>query len=1040
MKRTALATFFLVLSVLTCQGSAQEFGKNKVHYKDFTWHFIQSPHFNVYFTHGGYELAEFVAAEAESSLVSLSQSLNYKINQRINIAVFNSHNDFQQNNIIPEYLEEGTGGVTELYKNRVVLPWEGDLRLMRHVTHHELLHAVFNEMFYGGSLQSIISRNITFQIPTWFNEGMAEYQSLDHWETASDQFLIDATINGYMPPIKYLNGYLDYRGGESVWHYIDQTYGSQKVGEIVHAVLATRNVDRGFERTIGLNLDQLSEKWLEHNRKVYFPEVGKRETLNKFSRRVTNHMTDGSFYNSAPSISPQGDKVAYITNRTGYFDVVLTSVVTGKIIRTLVKGNRTANFEELHLTKPGISWSPSGEEIAVASKTGEYDQVFLINVETGKTTPLPGLKMDGIAGIDFSPDGKKLALSAYTPLQSDIYVYDLKTDSLQNITNDIYSDADPHWSADGQKIYFTSDRGDSLYQHGQLLQLAHWAAGNPLDIYSIDVKTKQVTRITRSEFSNSPNVVPHGGDNTYPLPTPDGKGMVFLSDRNGIENLYYKDFSTGKETPLTNSLNGIEDPSLSSDGQRLAFSALNNGGYDVFVMDLPLVHKMEKVLEPTSYMNQLLSEKEIANKVRTSTHENLISLYGTSTLPDLSRYVFSRQFDMAKTERNVNPFLLKGDVDSVGNFIVHPYKVDFTPDIIYGGAGYTTLYGFQGTTELSFSDMLGNNQINIYTDFVFDLKNSDYALSYAYLPQRTNYIFTALHTARFLYLYDNTTGYYEVNRFQSVVGDISLSRPFSRFNRVDLDFSYLGLSRQNIDNPADPGSSANALMSAVSYVGDNTLPGYLAPSDGTRYQFTLTFLPKISSSFIGFTTAMIDYRTYFPFWSENVFALRFSGAASTGQNPQRFFIGGVQSWINRSYSESVIPISSVADYAFLTPVFPLRGYDYNAQLGDKFFLWNFELRFPLVRYFVPGLIPILLSNIEGVLFVDAGSAFTEAHTYKPFARTTSGALTTQDLLVGSGFGARVPFLYFVLNFDYAWQYNIVGFRNPRFYFSLAGDF
>ncbi|HQT90972.1 MAG TPA: hypothetical protein PL001_02965, partial [Candidatus Kryptobacter bacterium] len=97
-------------------------------------------------------------------------------------------------NIIPEYLEEGTGGVTELYKNRVVLPWEGSLGLMRHVIHHELVHAVFDEMFYGGSVQSIIEHNITFQIPTWFNEGMAEYQSLNHWEVNSDHFLIDATV------------------------------------------------------------------------------------------------------------------------------------------------------------------------------------------------------------------------------------------------------------------------------------------------------------------------------------------------------------------------------------------------------------------------------------------------------------------------------------------------------------------------------------------------------------------------------------------------------------------------------------------------------------------------------------------------------------------------------------------------------------------------------------------------------------------------------------------------------------------------------
>ena len=84
--------------------------------------------------------------------------------------VYNSHNDFQQTNVISEYLEEGIGGVTELFKNRMVIPFEGNYRMYRHVIHHEMVHAVLNDMFYGGSIQSIISNNIRLQLPMWFNE------------------------------------------------------------------------------------------------------------------------------------------------------------------------------------------------------------------------------------------------------------------------------------------------------------------------------------------------------------------------------------------------------------------------------------------------------------------------------------------------------------------------------------------------------------------------------------------------------------------------------------------------------------------------------------------------------------------------------------------------------------------------------------------------------------------------------------------------------------------------------------------------------
>ncbi|MCK7523331.1 MAG: hypothetical protein MZV64_39600 [Ignavibacteriales bacterium] len=84
------------------------------------------------------------------------------------------------------------------------------------------------------------------------------------------------------------------------------------------------------------------------------------------------------------------------------------------------------------------------------------------------------------------------------------------------------------------------------------------------------------------------------------------------------------------------------------------------------------------------------------------------------------------------------------------------------------------------------------------------------------------------------------------------------------------------------------------------------------------------------------------------------------------------FLGGIENWINRSFATSEIPIESTSDYAFLTAVLPLRGYNYSQQIGTKYFLMNYELRFPLIRYLVPGPLPVLFSNILGVAFLDVG--------------------------------------------------------------------
>jgi len=201
-----------------------QFGKNKVQYKGFNWYYVQTNHFDIYFSNKGRDLAEFTTKEAEESLESLQNSYNYKINNRITIIIYNSTNDFQETNTTDQYLSEGIEGFTELFKNRVVIQFMGSYKEFRHLIHHELSHAVLNDMFYGGSIQNIIANRISISLPLWFNEGMAEYQSLG-WDIKTDMFIRDIAISENLPDINQLNGFLAYRGGQSVFYYISQEYG-----------------------------------------------------------------------------------------------------------------------------------------------------------------------------------------------------------------------------------------------------------------------------------------------------------------------------------------------------------------------------------------------------------------------------------------------------------------------------------------------------------------------------------------------------------------------------------------------------------------------------------------------------------------------------------------------------------------------------------------------------------------------------------------------------------------------------------------------
>ena len=171
----------------------QNFGQNKVQYNTFDWEYIVSPNFNVYYYGDNYDLAVFTSKVAEESLDQIGKHLRWRSNKPVKIIVYSSHNDFQQTNIVGAYMPEGVGGVTELYKNRIVIPFEGSYTQFKHVIHHELVHASINDMMYGGNAQGLISGRILLQIPLWANEGLAEFLSTD-WDSETDMVVRDLAI------------------------------------------------------------------------------------------------------------------------------------------------------------------------------------------------------------------------------------------------------------------------------------------------------------------------------------------------------------------------------------------------------------------------------------------------------------------------------------------------------------------------------------------------------------------------------------------------------------------------------------------------------------------------------------------------------------------------------------------------------------------------------------------------------------------------------------------------------------------------------
>ena len=1023
-------TLFIFILMIFSPGLvlSQYFGKNKVQYETFEWQFLQSEHFDIYFTRGGEKVAEFTAEVAEASYKQLKKDLRYELVDRITIVAHNSHNDFEQTNVDLSPPEESVGGFTEFFKNRVVVPYEGEWEKFRHVIHHELTHAVMMQMVYGSGVQSIITGMARLRLPLWLIEGLAEYESRG-WDTESDMFMRDATLNSYVPPVDYLYGFMAYKGGQSVLYYLDQKYGGEKIGELLGKIKVTKSMDRGLKQAIGLDLKDLTKKWHMHLKREYWPDIEDRKEPEEFAKRLTDHSKWHNFVNSGPALSPRGDKIAFLSDRSGYFDIYLMSAIDNKILGKLVSGQQTGNLEELHWLRAGISWSPDSKFIVFAAKSLGNDVLNIVNVKKRKIVRKIKVDLDGVFTPSWSPNGTGIAFMGVKNGQGDIYAYNLDTKKLAKVTDDVFSDLQPQWSPDGKKIAFVSDRRGFININDSLAQVRifdeeFWN----LDIYIKNLETNQIERITDTP-----------GLESSPVFSPKGDHLAYTSDKSGIYNIYIYNLKSKMNYPITNVLTGIFNLSWHGDEKKLAFTSFYNAGYDIYLLRNPLKITPGKIkLQETNFIAKHGHSQ--VNKKYASFRKKAIKTPEQVDQNAFRNFVFDKEFaagkiDIKEPEESV--FLDTADYKAPsGEYRVSKYKVKFSPDILYGTASYSQFYGVQGLTQIALSDVLGNHRINIYTNLFYDLKNSNYELTYLYLPKKTDFGIGGYHYTYFYYIYDYASWardrYYGLNLYAS--------HPFSKFKRIDAALQWAGIDRDLIQWQGIPTQKIQLVMANLQLVKDTVLWGYTGPVNGHRYILGLNYSPGIGVNSFNFVTLKLDYRKYMKLGREYNFVFRLAGGFSEGKEPHTFFLGGTSGWLNYK-TRNGLRVRNINDIYFSSFEVPLRGGYYYERLGDRFFINNLEFRFPLIRYFLMGWpLPIGFQNIRGSLFTDIGAAWY-GNNFRGADATGGGVPALQDIFFGYGIGARMNLGFFVFRFDIAWSSDLANYtRGPYYYISLGPEF
>jgi len=1023
-----LVIIFSILILFSGDVFAQ-FGKNKVQYKNFVWKYIQSPHFDVYYNEGNKEIAEFTAMSAEKALQSIQQTLNYKLTQRVSIVAYESHNDFQQTNVVNVFLPEGVGGVTELFKNRVVVPFQGNYAVYDHVIHHELVHSVLNDMFYGGTFQTAISTD-AFMIPLWLNEGICEYESLNGMNTETDMFMRDLTISERLPSLNRLNGYLAYRGGQTFYWYVAQEYGKERIADLIHKLNIYRNTDRAFESTFGMNLEKFSEKWERDIKRIYWPDLTRYDAVDEYATRITDHEKDRSFYNTSPAISPDGEKMVYISAEGGVFGVWIKELDEEKSARKLINSGRTQDFEDLNMITPGISWDPTGKQVVISAKSGGQDALYIVNASNGRYERIR-LGLAAISSVTWSPNGEFIAFTGLDGEQSDLFLYNLATEELSKITDDIFTDLNPLWAPDSRSLYFISDREDYLSSEFENRIWEHSIYST--DIYNINLESKEITRLT-FDPENSKTSIAISPDNTR---------LLYVSDKSGIGNIYEMTLSTLQSRPKTNSISGITQISLSPDGTKLLFGSQIKGGYDIFLMRFPFEKHLDfDELPLTEFKSREMEREKALQSIVDKSFEEAketeeIELVGFGEF-DLEfgsqQQLVQPNPDAVRRESTITPTDITDNTEE-NIFVEKDYKVTFSPDLILSNPGYSTYYGFQGVTQMLFSDKMGDHQIFATANLMYDLRNSQLFVQYGYLGGRLDYYFNAYHTSAFVTL-GNSFGLYDWYRFRNFGTGATASLPFDRFRRIELGLNVKFLTKDNITSTFEAGVLKTLALPEIRYVHDNTVNGYYGPMAGMRYFVSARTSPKLGKNGVEFSTIESDFRYYLPFLQNYfTFAIRGAGGLSVGPNQQKFFLGGTDNWLNRRFNNNQLPFFEPEDFAFMSFPMPLRGWAVAELIGNKYAMANVELRYPLFTALVAGPIPILLQGVMGNFFLDVATVWD--NDFKP---VYNPALMESNLMLSSGVGVRAYILGMPLKMDIAWRKEANNWSKPYYLFSLGFDF
>ncbi len=508
------------------------------------------------------------------------------------------------------------------------------------------------------------------------------------------------------------------------------------------------------------------------------------------------------------------------------------------------------------------------------------------------------------------------------------------------------------------------------------IAVSAWRAGGR-DLYLVHPERGTLTPLWRDRHVDQD-----------PAWTPDGRHLVFTSDRDGVYNLYAYELATKKLFRITNVVGGLIEPAVSPDGKTLACASFGVKGWDIAT--LPWEPKAWRQV-PTPVDEPGMAQPE----------------------PAVSAAAFPAQvYDPLPSLRPKTwaPFGFMDERGPVWGFQTFGQDV-LMRHYVFGAFGLGLASG------RPFYSLGYSNEV-LYPSFYA------YAMDTPLIsaPTMDGVPFWVVQRARYQGLSMTLPGLPSIFlQTQSATGD-NLSLAFNAQHVQDEN----DVADHNLPERVRPRTGQTNTLAATYKYSDNYKFAYsISPEGGTLA--TLGYekaLPAIGSRY-DFDRVWVDVRRYAGLpWQHHALAVRLSGGTNVGREAGDFYLGGAES--STLFSNIDLRTASSVGTRFM----PLRGYGFAAQSGASALAVSSEWRFPV--YDVQrglGVYPIFVRNLHGAVFAEAGQAWdgwfdwrrsladvgvelrAQAHVQQAPTEIRAGI---GQGLVATGRGAQWPIVFFEL--------------------------